>query len=96
MNALKILNIALFALIISMFITLITPKPSSIAQNSVSVVVENDVISIPNIPVVTIHNTTQNAVSLDTCQNITLTQNSNNVALANVAPDFCQTEEISA
>lgn len=92
MNTYKILNIALIALIITLCLSIFQPKNSAVPTNAVSLSVQNKSVSIPNIPIVSVHNTTTSDVSINTCQDISLTQNSNNVDIKSVAPDFCETK----
>ena len=82
MNALKILNIALLALIITLVMNMFLPKQNQTAlPNDVTVVPQTRSVTIPNIPVINIHNTLSGAFVYNTCSNIEITQNSRPVNL---------------
>ena len=96
MNALKIINIALLSLLIVLFINLFQPKQTTIPTNEISIAVTPNNVTIPSIPKVTVHNTTSDAFTINTCNDIRLTQNSQPVKIETFSTDFCRDVEFGA
>ncbi len=77
MNALKILNIALVAFIITFALQLMLPKETAPqAASGTYISVQRSTVVVPNIPIVTYHNNSTGAVAVNLCEDMTLTVNS--------------------
>ena len=92
MKALKILNIALFALIIALLLQLIFPKPAeNTTADGIFLKIESKSVVIPNLPKITVLNNTSETVNILPCENISLYRNSQKITkLSEEYPDFCK------
>lgn len=73
MQTIKILNILIFALLITLILQLVLPKPEnnqSIAMSGVSLSLESSKIGIPHLPKITVHNNTEEALTIRPCEDI--------------------------
>lgn len=72
MNTLKFFNILLLTLIITLVMQLmIGPRPQNIAENSIALTTSSKTSTLPNLPAVTLHNTTDKDFVYNNCENIT-------------------------
>lgn len=72
-KTLKFINIFLFALIITLILQLILPKPeqqTTVTASGVSMSLASSSIVIPNLPQITVHNNTAESLTLHPCQDI--------------------------
>jgi YidC/Oxa1 family membrane protein insertase len=93
MDKLRILNIFVIAFLISLiFQYFFFPKPSpSVVIPDITLSVEKSDITVPNIPKITLHNTTTGVVMIDTCRDISISINSQPTKnIAETYPKFCQ------
>jgi hypothetical protein len=98
MEKLRILNIFIIAFLISLiFQYFFFPKPTtSVSIPDITLSVEKSDIVVPNIPKITIHNTTTGSISIDTCRDISLSINSKQTtSIGQDYPLFCQTLSIA-
>jgi len=98
-QVLRILNIALIALIITLVIQMFLPKPQSTVQmtENVALSIQKENVVIPNIPQITVHNTSSGVIEIQPCEDITFSRNQ--VVLSGIeteAPDFCHPLTIEA
>lgn len=90
MNGLKLLNIALIALIITFAIQLfIAPPQQKVAENAISMAVVKKSVDVPNLPQVNIHNTKNTEFSYNTCSDLQLFLNSE-AAKLETFENFCK------
>lgn len=98
MEKLRILNIFIIAFLISLGLQywfFPQPKNTPIVQDII-LSVESDSIVVPNIPKITVRNTTTGALTINTCQDITLSINSQQTtSIAKDYPDFCKIVSLS-
>lgn len=99
MDKLRLLNIFAIAFLGSLLIQywfFPVQKPASVIQD-VFVSVESDSITIPNIPKVTIHNTTSGAITINPCEDITVSIDSRPLTwIRETAPNFCNPITVTA
>lgn len=94
MKALKILNIAFFAFILTFILQWFLPKPpvNQTISSWVALTIEQKSVVIPNIPKITIHNALNENFSLNTCEDLTIFKGSQKIVdIHEKYPDFCQT-----
>lgn len=73
MNGLKIFNILLISLILTMILQMFIGSPTkNIADNSIAITTTTPSVSVPNLPQITIHNTKSEDFSFNTCENLSL------------------------
>jgi hypothetical protein len=75
MDKLKMLNIFIFAFLISLLVQYwFFPKPNTqIIDQGVVVSVDSDALVVPNIPKITLKNTSTGTINLSTCEHIRIT-----------------------
>lgn len=91
MNALKLFQIALLALVITIVMQMFLPKPqnTNVVQNDISITAAANSVTIPTTPVITVHNSTASDFAYNTCENLEISVNSSPVNLSTF-PEFCQ------
>lgn len=83
MQPIKLLNIALLALLITLVMQVFLPKPAPLINpNSISLVAQSRSIHLPNIPQITVQNATTKPFIYNPCEDITLTANSESVQIS--------------
>lgn len=87
----KILNIAFLALILTLILQMMMPKPqNAITSEGVYMSAQSSEITVPNIPKISLHNTSSWSVTINPCTDVTISVNSQpfqNIATA--YPEFC-------
>ncbi len=90
---LRIFNIALWALVLTLILQMFLPKPQVQQQvtEHVSLSIKSDHVVIPNIPQITVHNSSSGAMMIHGCEDITFSRNQILLSgIATEAPDFCE------
>lgn len=93
MDKLKVLNIFAIAFLVSLLLQYwFFPKPNtSVTPTDIFLSIEADSIVVPNIPKITLHNTTKDSITVNPCNDITLTIDSRPLSgIQEIAPDFCK------
>ena len=98
MDKLKVLNIFAIAFLVSLLLQYwFFPKPNtSVTPTDIFLSVETDSIVVPNIPKITLHNTTKDTITVNPCNDITLTIDSRPLSgVQEIAPDFCKSVTVN-
>lgn len=83
MQPLKILNIAILALIITLILQMFMPKPTAnVVANDISFLATEKSVTLPNIPKLSVHNATNSPFLYNACQDISLKINSQPINIA--------------
>lgn len=99
MDKLRILNIFVLAFLVSLAVQywFFPQKTTTAVPPDVYISVEKEGITVPNIPKITIHNTTSSAVTVNPCQDITMTIDSQVLTgIQDITPDFCVPVSVAA
>lgn len=99
MDKLRLINIFAIAFLVSLMIQFwfFPAKNTTPVLQDVYISVEKESIVIPNIPKITIHNTTTGAITINPCDDILITIDSRSLTgLKETTPDFCEPILISA
>lgn len=98
MQPLKILNIALFALVITLILQIfISPQKTNIQPGIVSIITKEKSVTVPNIPQITIHNNSTDSVSFNPCTDLSISVNSKFVEnISNAYGEKCSDVTINA
>ncbi len=99
MDKLRILNIFVLAFLVSLAVQywFFPQKTNTAVPPDVYISVEKESITVPNIPKITVHNTTSGSILVNPCQDITLTIDSQMLTgIQDVTPDFCVPLSIDA
>ena len=98
MDKLKVLNIFAIAFLVSLLLQYwFFPKPNtSVTPTDIFLSIEADSIVVPNIPKITLHNTTKDTITVNPCNDITLTIDSRPLSgVQEIAPDFCKSVTVN-
>ena len=98
MDKLKVLNIFAIAFLVSLLLQYwFFPKPNtSVTPTDIFLSIEADSIVVPNIPKITLHNTTKDTITVNPCNDITLTIDSRPLSgIQEIAPDFCKSVTVN-
>ena len=99
MDKLRLINLFVIAFLVSLMVQywLFPAKNTAPIVSDVYISVESDSIVIPNIPKITIHNTTTGAIVVNPCEDITISIDSRPITgIKETAPDFCKTINVDA
>ncbi len=94
MDKLKLLNLFILAFLLSLLVQyfFLPPKQTEALPVGAILSVQKESVVIPNIPVVSLKNTSTGTISINPCQEVTITVNSLPlVGMSGLAPAFCQT-----
>lgn len=92
MDKLKVLNIFAIAFLVSLLVQYwFFPKPNTTTiPTDIFLSIEKDSIVVPNIPKITLHNTTTGTITVNPCDEIIITINSLPLnGIKEIAPAFC-------
>ena len=93
MDKLRLINLFVIAFLVSLMVQywFFPTKSTTTVVPDIFISVEKESIVIPNIPKITIHNTTTGSISLNPCDDITITIDSRPLTgIKETAPDFCK------
>lgn len=98
MDKLKVLNIFALAFIVSLLVQYwffpknnTTPIPTDVFLS-----IEKDAIIVPNIPKITVHNTTKENITIQPCAEMNITIDSRPLTgIQDIAKDFCTSITVS-
>ncbi len=93
MDKLRLINLFAIAFLVSLIVQYwFFPQQNTVPVISdVYISVEKESIVVPNIPKITIHNTTTGAITINPCDDISITIDSRPlVGIREMAPDFCK------
>jgi YidC/Oxa1 family membrane protein insertase len=92
MDKLRLINLFAIAFLVSLLVQywFFPTKTTNPILQDVYISVESDSLVVPNIPKLTVHNTTSGEVTINPCDDITITVDSRPLTgIREIAPDFC-------
>lgn len=95
MQLLRIINIALFALIITLILQMFISKPVENPTTGIFIRAEQSAVTVPNIPKITLFNQTDNEISINTCEDIKISRNSSLITGLENVENFCNNITVS-
>lgn len=97
MDKLRLINLFAIAFLVTLLVQYFLPKESTVPVNAnISISVEKDSVVIPNIPKISIHNTTSGAITIKPCDDIAISIDSRPLTgIRESASEFCTPITIS-
>lgn len=99
MEKLKLLNLFILAFLLSLLVQyfFVPTKPTESLPVGAILSVKKESVVIPNIPVVSLKNTSTGTISINPCQEVTITVNSLPlVGMSGLAPAFCRNLSVAS